>query len=153
MINRLRYEFAQQGIPLRGSSETVVEVGDFLVDEVSLLRTLSAADGGKSRGFGGVLGWAGDEEDGPAKQLLGLASPELLGGRVLIYECEACRDIWCGGYGVRVSVLSDTVVWSDFAFVRGDEEMTPLVGVGSFMFDIIDYFECINKSRNRAGAP
>lgn len=56
------------------------------------------------------------------KRLLLEAPPSLSDGRCAIYICPECGGIDCGALVVRIEMLSDRVIWRDFAFVNSYEE-------------------------------
>lgn len=61
------------------------------------------------------LGWAVPDEDERAAQRLLLAEPSDVHGRVAIYVCPECGDLYCGAITVSIERQGDHVVWRDAA--------------------------------------
>jgi hypothetical protein len=69
---------------------------------------------------------AGGLNNETARQLLGLAAPELPSGRVPILVCEECGDVGCGAIAVRIERQANSIVWADWAQENGRDAPTAL---------------------------
>jgi len=115
---------------------------DFVIDGTSLRQLLETND----------IGVLSDRRSGAEvarELLLERPSDEQLGGRVQIYGCRECLDIWCGGIAAVVTRQRHSVRWecierfqvdysdngegfvADFVFVP--------IGSASYEFDLEQY--------------
>lgn len=77
---------------------------------------------------------------GGALVLLGEETSELADGRVPLYVCPACGDLWCGTVSTLVERSTSHVTWRDFGWDVGwaDGEEIRFAG-GPFVFDRQQY--------------
>lgn len=76
-----------------------------------------------------AVGWYSRSKagtDAVVAQLLGQQRSTLQSGRVPLLMCEECGDIGCGALAVRISVETDRVQWSDWAYENGREPAQPV---------------------------
>jgi|SRR5262245_21367361 len=71
-----------------------------------------------------VLGWGLPEAEETAARRLLLQVPlePELDGRVALYGCEICSDIYCGATTVLIERQGDEFVWRDVALSSPDYE-------------------------------
>ena len=76
-----------------------------------------------------AIGWnssSSDATDTILNQLLGQEPSALQSGRVPVLVCEECGDTGCGAFAVRVSLETNLVRWSDWAYENGREPAGPV---------------------------
>jgi hypothetical protein len=120
---------------ITGPMQTRRRFLDYTVDGDALLNERFRRD------LVSCLGWFDSEEDEVAAQRLLLDRPPDVEGRVLIYVCAECGDVYCGGLTAIIEQRGDEIVWRDFADSNylGDWEHEPLPHLGELRFDSKDY--------------
>ena len=66
------------------------------------------------------LGWFTAEEDEHAAQRLLLSGPSDVEGRVSVYVCPECGDLYCGALTVVIERQGDELVWKEAAMSTFD---------------------------------
>ena len=90
------------------------------------------------------LGWFVPDEDERAAQRLLLAGPPNIDGRVAVYVCPECGDVYCGAITVIIERQADEMVWRDaahsnFDWLTDDWRHEPLPKVPELRFDSKEY--------------
>ena len=99
------------------------------------------------------LGWLGSDttQQVVAELLLKRPSGALQTGRVELYVCPECADIYCGSVTVKIEKMGSYFVWRDFAF-ENDLDSGPLAYekmanwklIGPFHFEKSQYWRVLN---------
>jgi hypothetical protein len=70
--------------------------------------------------FIGCLGWLPpDADEAAARRLLRWAKPDI-DGRVSLYVCPECADLYCGAITATIERAGEDVVWRDMAMSSFD---------------------------------
>ncbi|MCO7225953.1 hypothetical protein [Pleionea sp. CnH1-48] len=85
---------------------------DFKVDSLKLAKHLDITD---SLGMLSV-------DPKYARQLLLKEPSEFLSGRVPLYVCACCADLYCGAVTVAVELIDNMVVWKNFGWEDPDSQ-------------------------------
>ena len=136
-----------------GARRTGRVYADFVVDGAALSRRAQArAD------LISCLGWGTRAGQDAVVAMLLLERPcEALEGRVPIYVCPECGDIYCGAVTAVIERLGDTVVWRNFGFETGLDIDPPvldqanLADLGPFEFPWAMYENAIRQGYGLGG--
>jgi hypothetical protein len=126
-----------------GSNQTLREYFDFLIDGISLKSLLNYQNADLISPFGwGVK----DYESELIKEFRLKKKPELTSGRIMIYICPECGDLYCGAITVRIIKVDDKIIWTDFAFQNGEKEnKEDFRSINDFEFNKHEYYQVFNK--------
>ena len=119
-----------------GGGRTQRDYLDFVVDGESL-----------SEKIGGdlvsCLGWCVPNENAEAvRRLLLEEKSSLPDNRLPLYVCPECGELDCGAMTAIVERRNGKIVWRDFAFLNGREDIEykeKITDLGSFAFDPRQY--------------
>jgi hypothetical protein len=127
------------GSAANGTITVQRDSADFLVDGESLLGRLVQIDGGHSDFMGCFVHGFADAKARALSELLleGDAASER--HRVGIYICPECGDIGCGRFSMMVERRDDEVIWSEFGYENGYEDLRIFEDVGPFRFESSHY--------------
>jgi hypothetical protein len=108
---------------------------DYVVSVTSLSHILNVSN----LDLVGSLGWGlnPQHELDSLDVFLGKASMESVKKRMPLYVCSECGDLGCGAITVRMEWENECVVWKDFGFENGIDELN----VGEFKHIGPFYFE------------
>ena len=75
---------------------------------------------------------------------------ELESGRIIIYGCAECLDIYCGAITAQIESKDDTIVWHSFGYENGFEEIEfeKYKEIGPFKFDKKQYKKKFEEMKN-----
>lgn len=97
---------------------------DFLIDNVSLLRT-AHEQGNLVTDLNGA--WLAEGVASAIEILLGRRpAPDLSEGRIPLLVCGECGDLACGAVTAALDVGASEVTWSDFRWENGYGEPDPI---------------------------
>ena len=131
-----------------GGGRTERRFLDFVIDGVPLSSLMNVD-------FISPFGWFdADEQEASMDRLLGKSRPDRPGGRSTLYVCPECGDLGCGAVTLLVQAEADVVVWKNFGFENGYEDVVHTDGyhdIGPFTFDAIQYQELFERIRLMRG--
>lgn len=121
---------------------------DYVVSGTSLSHILNVSN----LDLVGSLGWGlnPQHELDSLNEFLGRATMEPVKKRIPLYVCAECGDLGCGAITVRMERENECVVWKDFGFENGIDELN--VGefkhIGPFYFEKNQYEAAFEKLRS-----
>ena len=76
--------------------------------------------------------------------------PELESGRIIIYGCAECLDIYCGAITAQIEAKNDIIVWHSFGYENGfeDIEFEKYKEIGPFNFEKNQYKKIFEEMKN-----
>lgn len=114
------------------ASRSAADFYDYAIDGVPLRDRLKTA-------HIGVLSHSKNSSLGFARALLlETEGPRQLDGRVQLYGCRECLDIYCGGIATTVTRRGDTVCWEKIERFLVDYETVGDLAHPRFVFESID---------------
>jgi hypothetical protein len=127
-----------------GADQTVREYLDFFVSGKSLKTILNI----ETAEYITLLTWMPNEAY--RKHILNVfrlqEKSELESGRVIIYVCNACVDINCGGITALVKEYGDKIIWSEFGYESDRGGLTVSYNqIEPIEFDRTSYFSVFSK--------
>lgn len=135
---------------------TRVEFEDFHVDGTGLYARLNGGDGAGTE-YDVTTGLRPDwpqETVESLHRLLGLAPPDLPGGRTSLYLCMVCGDLGCATLSARIQLLPDQVRWVDLGWQSENiDDVEPEPGLGPYAFPRPGYERVLREALRRHQPP
>lgn len=116
---------------------------DFMISGKSLKTILGMEDSDMITPFG----WIDDEKhEKHIKNSFKLqGKPELRTGRVSLYVCPECGDIGCGAITASIKSVANSIIWEDFGYENGFEEMELYTHIKPIEFNKENYLQAFSE--------
>ncbi|MGB4775497.1 MAG: hypothetical protein WBP45_10015 [Daejeonella sp.] len=116
---------------------------DFMISGKSLKTILGLEDSDMITSFG----WTDDEKQ--IKQIKNSfklqGNPELKTKRVSLYVCPECGDIGCGAITASIKGVANSIIWEDFGYENGFEEMELYTNIKPIEFNKESYLQAFSE--------